>query len=656
MGDVMQAKEIYKQILKKFPKNRKALLGYQALKVPSKSELDHVIGVYREGRFKEAIILADRLSGQYPTVLVFYDILSTANMELGRFDKAIEICEKALKLDPNHTDAYNNLGMARYTQGRFEEAKLNYQQVVRLEPNFSDGHYNLGNAFGKLGELRKAIEAYKVSLSLNPDDAEVLLNYGNALHDYGSFDQAIDCYSKALTLNSSLTNVQTNICIATEKRANIEKQIADYTRVIEKQLSSAEKFTCRGTFLYSAGYREAAIDNFKRAIEAQPNFEPAYFNMGNVYKELGKLDAAVLSYKQAVKIKPDYAVAYLNMGVVQKEKGDLDTSIDCYNQAIKIQPDDAEAHCALSFALLNQGKLREGLDEYEWRWRTADFLSQERHFPQPMWDGSEVLKGRRILLWGEQGPGDVVMWSSCVSLVASQAKHCILECQEKLIPLFTRSFPNIEVKAENRSSDNRRNDFDLHLPMGSLFRHFISEISNETKLDAFLIPDPDRVNFWKERLNLLGKKPFIGISWTSPVVTPKRLPNYTQISEWAPVLALPDVTFINLQCSEFRDDLAAIHLEFGTTVHYFDDLNLYDDLDDVAALSAALDIAVSVSTAVSTITAGVGTPTKMLHWRQSPWNNILLTPRGPFVDVFERNTWEAWDNVFHSVAKDIADY
>ena len=77
---------------------------------------------------------------------------------------------------------------------------------------------------------------------------------------------------------------------------------------------------------------------------------------------------------------------------------------------------------------------------------------------------------------------------------------------------------------------------------------------------------------------------------------------------------------------------------------------------NAAALAAALDIAVSVSTAVSTITAGVGTPTKMLHWRQSAWNNILFTPPGPCVEVFERNTWEPWDNVFHSVARDIAKF
>jgi hypothetical protein len=212
------------------------------------------------------------------------------------------------------------------------------------------------------------------------------------------------------------------------------------------------------------------------------------------------------------------------------------------------------------------------------------------------------------------------------------------------------------VKAESKNLDTERDDFDFHLPMGSLFRHFVPEICKNTKPDAFLIPDPNRVNFWKHRLNSLGTGLFVGISWKSPLVNSSRLPNYTQISDWAPIFALHNITFINLQSSDFADDLTAIQNEFGITVHNFDDLDHYDDLDDVAALSAALDIAVSVSTAVSAIAAGVGTPTKLAAWRQSSWNNILFAPRGPTVDVFERNTWEPWDNVFQSIAEDIKNY
>ena len=30
-----------------------------------------------------------------------------------------------------------------------------------------------------------------------------------------------------------------------------------------------------------------------------------------------------------------------------------------------------------------------------------------------------------------------------------------------------------------------------------------------------------------------------------------------------------------------------------------------------------------------------------------------MNPRGPNIDIFERNTWETWDNVIDLVAEDI---
>ena len=79
----------------------------------------------------------------------------------------------------------------------------------------------------------------------------------------------------------------------------------------------------------------------------------------------------------------------------------------------------------------------------------------------------------------------------------------------------------------------------------------------------------------------------------------------------------------------------------------------FNNIDDVAALCAALDMVVSTKTTVPLISAGVGTLTKLANWRQSPWNNILLNPVGPSIDIFERDTWEPWDNVFSSIAEDI---
>ena len=136
-------------------------------------------------------------------------------------------------------------------------------------------------------------------------------------------------------------------------------------------------------------------------------------------------------------------------------------------------------------------------------------------------------------------------------------------------------------------------------------------------------------------------------------MTPERLPNYALISEWSPIFTIPNVKFINLQPNDFEADLKKIKSDFGVKVHNFNDLDHLNDLDDVAALCAALDLVVSNKTSVPLISVGVGTPTKLANWRQSSWNNPLLNPGGPSVDIYERDTWGSWENVFQLIKEDI---
>ena len=108
------------------------------------------------------------------------------------------------------------------------------------------------------------------------------------------------------------------------------------------------------------------------------------------------------------------------------------------------------------------------------------------------------------------------------------------------------------------------------------------------------------------------------------------------------------------KCSkDFEDELKEIEDEFGVKVHNFDDLDQFNNIDDVAALCSALDMVVSIQSSVPLISAGVGTSTKLASWRQSSWNNILQKPVGPLVDKFQRNTWEPWDNVFSLITVNI---
>ena len=506
-----------------------------------------------------------------------------------------------------------------YNERQFIQALEQITALLGRFPNSSFLYNISGVVYKGLGQLDTSIEAYKKALALKPDHANAYYNMGNALKERGKLEEAIEAYNKALVFNPDYADAYNNIGNALQDQSKLEE----------------------------------AISAFKRVLSLKPNCAEAYCNIGNVFAAQGDLEEAIIAYRKSLSINPNSVVAHSHMAAVFADQGKLEEAIEAYSKALAINPDYGDAHNGLSFALLNAGELKRGLDEYEWRWKSTKYISSKRHFSQPLWDGQKSLKNKKILLWCEQGVGDTINWASCLPLVTSQARHCIVECQEKLVPLLSRSFPNVEVKPENRSLDTERNDFDYHLPMGSLYRNFASEVSRKTKADTFLFPDPVRVNFWRNRLISIGKGPYVGISWKSANMSAKRLPNYASTSDLSPVLTLPGVTFINLQYVDFEDDLSKIQNELGVTVHHFDDLDHYNDLLEVAALCAALDIIVSTTSAVPFISAGVGTLTKFASWKQSPWSNNLFNPVGPSVDKFERNTWQSWHNVFHLIAEDI---
>ena len=207
----------------------------------------------------------------------------------------------------------------------------------------------------------------------------------------------------------------------------------------------------------------------------------------------------------------------------------------------------------------------------------------------------------------------------------------------------------MDVHAENTLSSSKSTEFDIHLPLGSLYRCLYPNIAPLT--EAYLTPEPSRVAFWKKKLTELGPGPYIGISWTSPHIRPVFSSTLTRIEEWSPILANRDVMFVNLQSGDYENDLAVAKRDFGVVVHNFDDLDLYDDFDDVAALCNALDIVISVGTAVAAIASGVGTPTWLFSLPHNRLKNIRESFRGPSVLYFQRNIGETWDKVSEAIAE-----
>ena len=595
-GDIDIAEEIYQTILKSFPLNLRAKRG---------------LSILDESKQKNII------TNQNPPEDV--ENLLNYHFNQGDFAIVIEKSQFILRQYPNAFVVWNIVGASAVQMGDLELGVDCFRKVISLKPNHIQAYNNLAVTLLQKGHLKEALLASKKALLLNPNYAEAYSNMANILKAQGALEEAIVAYQKAISLKPCYPEAYNNLAITLLKKGDFE----------------------------------ASLKASKKSLLFKPNNAEAFSNIANVLKEQGNLVEALSTYQKEIAVKPHNTKAYNNIGIILHQQGKLASAISSFYKSIELAPLNPEAHLNLSFSLLNHGKIKEGLAEYEWRWKSSKFFSQYRCFSKPRWDRKLSLINKKLLLWSEQGIGDTLRWSSCLNFLSNNKSKIILECKEKLVPLLKRSFPDIEIKAENKKNDLQRNDLDFHLPMGSLYNDFFNDIINNYKIDPYLIPDPIIVNFWRKRLKLLGEGPYIGISWKSSDMKSHRIPNYAPISNWYKILKITNITFINLQYINFKDDLEKVKNEIGVKVHNFSDLDQYENIDDVSALCAALDMVVSHNNTVHLISSGVGTTTKLANWKQSSWNNFLFAPPTSNIDIFERNTWESWDNVFELIAEDI---
>ena len=210
-GELAEAEELYKQVLSKFPKNKKAIQGYQKLKAgitskgsstpePPQEKVQELISLYNQGQLTAAIDQAQILTQQYPKAFFVWNILGAANKSLGKLVEASKALKKVTELNPNYADGFSNLGVVLKNQGKLDEAVEAYKKAFVIKPDDAVAYYNMGNALRDKGEQDTSIDSYTQAIKIKPDYAKVYNNMGVALNDKGEIDAAIKSYRQALKI------------------------------------------------------------------------------------------------------------------------------------------------------------------------------------------------------------------------------------------------------------------------------------------------------------------------------------------------------------------------------------------------------------------------------------------------------------------------
>lgn len=492
--------------------------------------------------------------------------------------------------------------------------------------------YLLAIARERAGDFATSVKCYESALALLPDQAEIANDMGRLAYRMGLKETAEKLFIHFLSRNPTSHEGANNLACA----------LRDQGRFAE------------------------AIDILRPAIAAHPENPLLWNTLGTVVGEEGDPQTSATFFDEALRHDAGFAKARYNRGNARLVLGDLDGALDDCQTALTAPMSQDERLMMLlarSTIRIARGQVGEGWDDYEAR--LEPMFADVTHFmiDAPRWTPGADLTGKTLLIVGEQGLGDEVMFANLIPDVLRDLGpdgKLLIAVEHRLAPLFQRSFPTAEVGAHSTWKVDghtvrgapfvgEHSRLDLWTPIASLLRQFRRSAEAYPATPGFLRPDPDRVAHWR---SLLPGGPTVGLLWKSLVQNGARHRFFSPFEQWKAVLAKPGVTFVNLQYGDCAEELETARRELGVDIWSPPGIDLKQDLDDVAALCCALDLVMGPSNASSCLAGACGAPLWLLS-TPGAWP-MLGTDRYPWYPqarVFLPPTLGQWEPAMRTMAQ-----
>jgi tetratricopeptide (TPR) repeat protein len=582
-----------------------------------------------------------------PSTEQWYNSYGIALFRLGRFAEAVATYDAAITIRADYAGAYNNRGNALFCLGKHDAAIASYDRAIALKADFADAYYNRGTALLELRQYEAALASYDRAIALNFPYA--YNNRGNALLALARPEAAIESYDRAILLHPQSVDAHYNRGNALTDLERYSEAVAAYDTAIALKPDHAGAHNNRGNALHALKQHAAAIDCYDRAIAIDPRHADAHNNRGNVLHELKQLVPALLSYDRTITARPDFVEAHSNRGNVLVDLGRFDEALAAFDHALTLDGGHVGAHYNKSLALLLRGDFESGWSEYEWRHKTEFAHARMANCGGrgTFWPTGEAIRGKTILLYAEQGLGDVLQFCRYAPMVSALGARVILEVPRTLLALLTHLPGVSQVVADAGTLPG----VDFSYPLMSLPLAFATRLETIPSGDRYLRGDPVRIAQWRARLQGDGR-PRVGLTWSGSET--HRHDRHRSIALAELVRYLPDgFQYVSLQDKVRPTDAEALRasriLDVGDRLR---------DFADTAALCECMDLVISVDTSVAHLSGALGRRTWILLPFNPDWRWMLDRDDTPWyrtARLYRQETIGDWSGMLAKVAADMLD-
>jgi len=511
----------------------------------------------------------------------------------------------------------------QFQNGDYELSKKNCEIVLSESENNPDALNLLVLILRATKQLGKAEKLVRLALKENPNHPFLSNSLGLLLMDQRRFNEAVILFNNAIKTKKDRIEIICNLGFAYYEMGEMDEAESLFKRA-----------------LYIDSYYSRAIYGYINLSIAKFDFDTAkkFINLGNKLK---------LTDPEFITSKAIYFLC----------NGDLKSSYDLFNKVVDISHEYPDAVVNRGLVSLMQGNINEGWEDYSLRRKRRWNRSVERHHRINKWEGEE-LENKKILIWSEQGLGEVILSLSLLNNIVDLPDQIFFECDSKLFKLIKKSFPKLKVFSSNENINFYNLGLDYQLSSFELIKFFFLKNKNEKKFTSYLQADDSKVDKIRDEYkSFYGDIPLVGISWASPLASHFYTKNIS-LNLWDELVSFKEVGIVNLQYGSCRQELNKFSTDKGIKLFSVADDNIDKSFDQLAAHIKALDLVISVSNSTAHLSGGLGQktwalipplgPSSMWYW----FCNSAYCPWYPSVTLFRRNAGkdeEFMKNVYYKL-------
>jgi hypothetical protein len=227
----------------------------------------------------------------------------------------------------------------------------------------------------------------------------------------------------------------------------------------------------------------------------------------------------------------------------------------------------------------------------------------------------------------------------------------IYEVDRRLLRSYERAFPGSRFVALEEPPRAELTHASRALLAGSLPKLFRAARADFTRQPArVLVAAPERVAYYRTRLQALGPETKVALSWRSTrrdYWGPKK---NAPLAHFAPLLRRPGVHFVDVQYGDTAAERAAAEAATGVRLARFDEVDYYNDLDELLAILEASDLLITTSNVTAHLAGALGKPAWLMYLADRPpfhyWSHggsrrSLWYPSVEIVSAAHLTDWDA---------------